>query len=468
MPTQELRLERDPSELLNSGPWPRAFALDGSGADSWGGGFALFGHTPRATLRVDAASTAYLSGVGTSCSRPVEDPLVCLEQFRRRQAARMIDEPPGPFAGGLLLVLSYDLKHWIERVPCRARDDQPLPVLECSWYDWALVFDYRARRYQLASAYLDNDQLTRIGREIVDRTRQAGGVTAPAPTRITSNFRRADYVGAVRRALEYIAAGDIYQVNLAQRFATAEHSAAAATAPAALFARLQRLHPMPFAAFIDCDDFAIVSNSPECLVRVTPDTIATFPIKGTRPRGANEVQDAAHAQALRKDPKEAAEHVMIVDLERNDLGRVCQPGSIAVGSFAAVHSYPTVHHLVSQVHGCLRPGTTLPEILRAVFPGGSITGAPKIRAMEIIDELEPVRRGIYTGSIGFVDGRGNGVLNIAIRTALAYGGRFTYHAGGAVVADSDPQREYDETLVKARAFFDACGDGRAIEGGATR
>jgi para-aminobenzoate synthetase component 1 len=261
---------------------------------------------------------------------------------------------------------------------------------------------------------------------------------------------RADYRAAVRRALAYIAAGDVYQVNLAQRFSMLD-----VPPPATVFARLQRQHPMPFAAYVDGGDFVLVSNSPECFLTRRGAQVATFPIKGTRPRGDGAAADAALRAELRTSAKEQAEHVMIVDLERNDLGRVCQTGTVTVPELAAARTFPSVHHLVSEVRGELRPGTTLDQLLRATFPGGSITGAPKIRAMEIIDELEPVARGFYTGAVGFVAASGDLVLNLAIRTGVATADGFTYHAGGGIVADSDPEREYEETLVKSRAFLAA-------------
>jgi len=454
MPTQELRLTTTPATLLAAGDWRRPFVLDGSGCQSWGSGVAVFGHAPRATLRIAASGAAECVVQGVP-KRMSADPLVLLQRFWEENVARRIDDPGGPFAGGLIAALSYDLKHFVERLPDRARDDQSLPVLECGWYDWALLFDHRARAWRLTSSFLNEDELQAVGRTIAEAACRPREAVPFVPLRVSSNFTRPGYVAAVRRALEYIAAGDIYQVNLAQRFAAAlPPSSATATS---LFVELQRRHPMPFGAYLDCDDFVVVSNSPECFLRLMPESIATFPIKGTGPRGDDPDSDAAHAEALRLSPKDAAEHVMIVDLERNDLGRVCEPGSVAVGSFASVQSYPTLHHLVSEVHGRLRRGASLREILRATFPGGSITGAPKIRAMEIIDELEPVRRGFYTGAIGFVDAGGTGMFNIAIRTAIAGAGRLTYHAGGAIVADSDPDAEYEETLLKARAFLEACG-----------
>jgi len=265
-----------------------------------------------------------------------------------------------------------------------------------------------------------------------------------------SDFGKDRYLSAVRAVLDYIAAGDVYQVNLAQRFVVTDPPA-----PAALFATIQRRHPVPFAAYVDGGDFILVSNSPECFLAQRADKLATFPIKGTRRRGHDPFADEQLARELQDNAKERAEHLMIVDVERNDLGRVCRTGSVRVEEFARIQTFPTLHHLVSKVSGQLRPQVTLAEVLRATFPGGSITGAPKIRAMEIIDEIEPVSRSFYTGAIGFIDLDGDAVFNLAIRTAVATRQKLTYHAGGGIVADSVPIREYEETLLKAQPFFAA-------------
>lgn len=454
MPTQELRLARTPTELLACGGWHRPAVFDGGASDSWHSGCALFADAPRATLRVTASGTAHW--VGDGAPRVLhEHPLIALDRFHTEYAARAVDTPPAPFAGGLVAMLSYDLKQWLEELPCTAYDDQQLPIIECAWYDWALLFDYRTHAWRLVSAFLSDDALHAVGRRICDAARRVPPWSVPAIGAVTSNFSRHQFVAAVRRVLEYIAAGDIYQVNLAQRFSA--DIDADSTAPLQLYARLQQRHPMPFAAYVDGGDFTVVSNSPECFLDMAADRVATWPIKGTRPRATDNARDVALAQTLRTDPKECAEHVMIVDLERNDLGRICAAGSVAVGTFAAVQSFPTLHHLVSEIHGRPRTRTRFADVVRATFPGGSITGAPKIRAMEIIDELEPVQRGLYSGAIGFLAADGSGLFNIPIRTAIARAGRLTYHAGGAIVADSDPDAEYDETLLKARAFFDACG-----------
>lgn len=258
---------------------------------------------------------------------------------------------------------------------------------------------------------------------------------------------------AIQRA---IGDGDIYQANLSRRI-VADSSAQ----PAALYRRLRRAQPVPHGAFLDCGGFQLLSNSPETFLIRDGDRILTRPIKGTRPRGSDSAGDERLRNELVADPKENAEHLMIVDLERNDLGRIARTGSVAVTRFAQVESFATVHHLVSEVSAELRPGVDLAGILRATFPGGSITGAPKIRAMELLAEVEENRRGPYCGAIGFFNGSRHLELSIAIRTAVTCDGRALYSTGGGIVADSDCEREWEETEVKAAAFRAALesGDG---------
>ncbi|MFP6664099.1 MAG: anthranilate synthase component I family protein [Deltaproteobacteria bacterium] len=262
----------------------------------------------------------------------------------------------------------------------------------------------------------------------------------------------APYCAAVKRALEYIAAGDIYQLNLAGRLVGETEQSHATT-----YLRLRQAQPVPFGVYFDAGDFKLLSNSPERFLRVHGDAITTEPIKGTRRRDADTDRDHGLAQELRMDPKERAENVMIVDLERNDLGRICARGSVHVPSLLRVESWSTLHHLVSTVSGRLRPDTTLDAILRATFPGGSITGAPKIRASQIIAELEDQAREIYTGSFFAFTGPRDFDSSILIRTAIARGTRLSYHAGCGIVADSDPGREYAELWLKARPFLSALG-----------
>jgi para-aminobenzoate synthetase component 1 len=316
----------------------------------------------------------------------------------------------------------YDLRHQVERLPHQAVDDLGLP--DC-WVGF-----YRGER----------------------RAEQRALEPPSSVSEPSWSFSREGYEAAVARSLQYIAAGDCYQVNLSRRF-----SAGFSGDPWSLFRRLQESSPAPFSAYLDCGDHQVLSSSPELFLRIHDGQVETRPIKGTRPRAADPEDDRALAEELLSSPKDRAELLMIVDLERNDLGRVCRYGSVYVPGLYRLESYANVHHLLATVRGQLRDGIGALECLRACFPGGSITGAPKIRAMEIIDELEPVTRGVYTGAIGWVDGRGNAEWNIAIRTMVVKDGRVYLHAGGGIVADSDPTAEYEETLAKASGMLRALG-----------
>jgi len=267
---------------------------------------------------------------------------------------------------------------------------------------------------------------------------------------LKSNFTRQRYIRAVKKALHYIAEGDIYQINLSQRFSTpvVHH-------PLDIYEKMRSINPAPMGGFFNFDDLQIMSNSPERFMRIHDGIVETCPIKGTIARGGDLDEDREMIQKLKNNPKEKAEHVMIVDLERNDLGKVCKFGSVQVREFETIKTYSTLHHMVSRIEGEVKGNLDIVEIIEALFPGGSITGAPKVRAMEIIDELEPTARGIYTGAIGYIDFDGNADFNIPIRTAVIHDGFIHYQSGGGIVADSDPEKEYDETLLKAKVFFNA-------------
>ena len=268
---------------------------------------------------------------------------------------------------------------------------------------------------------------------------------------LRSSFTHEGYLHAVNRVREYILAGDIFQTNLSQRF-----EAPLEELPWDLYRRLRSQNAAPFAAYLDFPEALILSASPERFLRVTPDRhVETRPIKGTRPRGVGPEHDAALGQALTESAKDRSENLMIVDLIRNDLSRVCSPGTVRVQELFALEHFATVHHLVSTVVGQLRAGTDALDLLRAAFPGGSITGAPKLRAMEIIAELEPSARGVYCGAIGYLGLSGALDTSIPIRTAVVRDGRVYLSAGGGIVADSDAEQEYRETLDKARGMIDA-------------
>ena len=403
------------------------------------------------------------------------DPLAALAQAWP-EGVTMEPRPPVPFASGLAGYLAYELKDWIERYPRKAAREIDLPDLSLGFYDvvWAWnrvtgeawcvstglpesdagIREERARERLLAQwRLLEPAQVGAAPHtpSTAPPTRSTGHTRADRPS-VTSNFTRDDYLRMVERALEHIAAGDIYQVNLAQRFRVEP-----APPLPDLYRSLRVASPAPFLAYLSLGDGGIASSSPERFFRIEGDRIETWPIKGTRPRGATPAEDLELQAALRASAKDRAENVMIVDLERNDLGRICEIGSIRVPALFEVSSHSNVHHLVSRVEGRIRPGVTPVEIIRALFPGGSITGAPKIRAVEIIDDLEPVRRGVYTGAVGYWDVSGDCDWNIAIRTIVAAGGAASFHAGGGIVADSAPGAEYEETLVKARGMMRALG-----------
>jgi len=354
----------------------------------------------------------------------------------------------------------YDLRYQLERLPHLAHDDLQLPDCWVALYDRVQVFGCSGvqalGRPGGSTVPFDGFISTQSG------CGEPQPVYAPTPTpeHPTSEYRgsvvqsisRLQYEINVRKVLDYIAAGDCYQVNLSQRF-----SAPLPCSPWELYERLRAVSPAPYAAYLDCGDHQVLSSSPELFLSASGGCVETRPIKGTRPRGRTPEDDRAIAAELLKSEKDRAELLMIVDLERNDLGRVCEFGSIHVPALYTLESFANVHHLVATVRGKLRAGTSPLECLRAAFPGGSITGAPKIRAMEIIEELEPFRRGVYTGAIGWVDGAGNAEWNIAIRTILVRGGSAYFHVGGGIVADSDPASEYEETLTKAAGMLRALG-----------
>ncbi len=350
----------------------------------------------------------------------------------------------------------YDLAPRLERLPRRQTRDSRLPDIRLALYDTAVIVDARTGTAELWAWDLTGEGLSaahkrcRDWRESIERTVRSSRPTRIRPSAmgpLISSFDRESYLTATRRVLDYIAAGDVFQVNLSQRF-----TARGNPDPLELYLRLKVVSPAPFSAFLQWDDLAVVSASPESFYQTRGDQVVTRPIKGTRPRGREPAEDARLAVELRNSSKDCAELTMIVDLERNDLGRVCQYGSVVVLDPLKVESFAQVHHLVATVEGRIRSGAGPVDVVRAVFPGGSITGAPKIRAMEIIDELERNRRSLYTGAIGYFSRGGTSAFNIAIRTILVEGDRASFQVGGGIVADSDPEAEYEETLVKGRGM----------------
>jgi para-aminobenzoate synthetase component I len=351
--------------------------------------------------------------------------------------------------------LSYDLGRQIEALPALAEDDLGLPPLALGRYDAWLEFDHERRAVELRGEG-SGDLLARALRAAppVPPHRELAGWESSLP--------RGRYERAVERAIEYIRAGDVFQVNLSHRLASDWHGD-----PFALYGRLRETSAAPFMALVRLGGADIVSASPERFLAVRGDRIETRPIKGTRPRGSDPESDEALAAELASSAKDRAENVMIVDLARNDLGRVARYGSVVVDDLWGLERHPGVHHLVSTVTARLRPGTGPADVIRATFPPGSVTGAPKVRALEIIDELEPVRRGPYCGAIGWIDPAGDLELSVAIRTFVAAGDRLHLHVGGAVTADSDPAEEWRETMHKASRLLAAAGGRLASDRAAT-
>lgn len=384
----------------------------------------------------------------------VSGALVRLDSLLERAHAAPAELAPNlPFYGGAIGWLSYDLGRQFERIDGRASDDLDAPDICLAWYDAALVFDHRNDAVWLVAL---GDERGRRAMEAL-ATGLAAPPTAtssPAPRAMArSNLSRRDYVARVESVREGIARGEYYQLNLVQRFDCEQPES-----PAGTYLKLREINAAPFSAFLALDGWTVMSSSPERFLEVGPaGELRTCPIKGTRARGVTDDEDAARRAELLASPKERAELLMIVDLLRNDLGRVCEPGSVGVARLNSVETYATVHHLVGEVHGQLRTGISRSQLLRAVFPGGSITGAPKVSAMRAIDHLEPHRRGIAMGSIGYFSAHGRADLNIAIRTIVCRNHRAYISVGAGIVWDSVPELEYEETLTKARALFEALG-----------
>ena len=355
-----------------------------------------------------------------------------------------------PFSGGALGYAAYELKNAIERLPQTARDDLGLPETFVFWPKNILIHDRAARRLDaLVIRYGDEpDEPFELPGAAEERSDVAFR-TGP----LESNFSHDAYLSAVDRIREYIRNGDVYQVNLSQRFKCPFEGD-----PFQLWESLYGLNPAPFYAFINAGDHQVLSTSMERFLLRRGSAIETRPIKGTRPRGKTPEEDESSRAELVDSPKDAAELSMIVDLLRNDLGKISQARSVRVAEHKRLEAYQNVYHLVSIVRGSLRPDVTCGQILRATFPGGSITGCPKIRSMEIIDELEPHVRHVYTGAIGYFGWHENLDLSIAIRTALVHDGTCYLSVGGGVVYDSEPEAEYQETLDKGQTFFQVIGE----------
>ncbi len=416
------------------------------------------------TLRADGTLERVSAAADAQPSRESPpsgvDPRVCGSDFLAELDAwwqtlrQPRDEPRWPFRGGWALLLGYELAAQVEPVLRLPRAQGSVPVAQALRCPAGVLRDH-ATGDCIAVAEAGHEAL--LERIAADFARAGSQPELPewsAPASLQEDPPER-FLEGVRRVLDYLAAGDVFQVNLSRGW---QARVDARVDPAALHRRLREANPAPFSALYASEGWAIASASPERLVSVRGDVVETRPIAGTRPRLAGE-DDALRTRELAGHPKERAEHVMLIDLERNDLGRVCTPGSVEVDELMTIESYAHVHHIVSNVRGRLRGGATPGDVLRAVFPGGTITGCPKVRCMQVIAELEGVGRGAYTGALGWLNRDGDMDLNILIRSAEVEGEVVRFRAGGGIVADSDPQRELEETRAKARGMLRALGVG---------
>jgi para-aminobenzoate synthetase component 1 len=431
-------------EPLAGRPW--AVYLDSGRPLTRAGRYDILASDPYIILTTRGPVTEIRTG-GDVLLSP-EDPFFLLREQLGEPASPI---PDLPFCGGAIGWFAYDLGRRIERLPSLAKDAEQLPEMAVGIYDWALILDHDAERAWLAGQGRDSRT-----RERWDALVSMFRAPRPAPARslfqvrgaLCSNMTRGDYGRAFKRISSYLLEGDCYQVNLAHRF-----SARASGDPFCGYKALRQLNPAPFSAYLTTPFAQVLSSSPERFLSVREGQVETKPIKGTRPRGRTAEADATLQRELAVSAKDRAENLMIVDLLRNDLGRVCKPGSVRVAGLFDVESCATVHHLVSTVIGRLAPGEDAVSLFRACFPGGSVTGAPKIRAMEIIEELEPHRRGIYCGAIGYLGFDGAMDTNIAIRTLVYSSGTARFSAGGGIVHDSREEDEYREIFDKAAALL---------------
>ena len=443
------KLDLDPARILEAFKNERScFFLDSSLSSNSLGRYSFLGIDPFYVLETKN-----------------RDPLPRLREILSRYTISIPGENI-PFLGGAVGYLAYDLGFSLEK-KLKDKPKAAISIPDCSFgfYNSAIIIDhfkkllyifsagFPERNYLLAKSLCEFNfkKILRILRR-ADSLKAQGETIAPKtnPRELQSNFTKEGYIRAVKRAKEYIRKGDIYQVNLSQEF-----NARTDFSGYQIYNRLRKISPACFSAYLDCGDYQILSSSPENFLRVEANIVTTRPMKGTRARSANKSNDARLRKQLLASAKDKAELMMIVDLERNDLGRVCNYDSIGVSALRQMEEYSTVFQTTATIYGKLHKNRDRIDLIRACFPGGSITGCPKIRAMEIIEELEPSRRSIYTGSLGYLSFSGSADLNILIRTILKREDKVYFSVGAGIVADSKPFNEYQETLVKARALMEA-------------
>ncbi len=453
-------------KLRGEGP---SFLLESAEQGGRLGRYSFLGFRPRAELRWSDGKLSEWNGEGAaSGSEPVAvndaaDPYTAVAAYLAGFELAELEGLP-PFAGGAVGLFGYDLVRTVETKLGEPNPDTiGLPDLALLVTDHLLCFDHQRHELTaIANAYSDDEggieasygraaeAIAGLHEQLKQPVPEAEGAAAVEPPTFESNQTREEFEAKVARIVEYVHAGDAFQVVPSQRF-----SADAPCEAFSIYRGLRTVNPSPYMYFLDFGDFEIAGASPEPLVTVNGDRVETRPIAGTYPRGADEEEDRRNAEALLEDPKERAEHVMLVDLGRNDLGRVCEYGSISVDELMVVETYSHVLHIVSRVSGTLRDGIGAMDVLRSLLPAGTLSGAPKVRAMEIIDELEPHKRGSYGGAIGYLSYAGDLDTAIHIRTVVVKDGKIHVQAGGGTVADAKPDYEYEESVNKAKAVFRA-------------
>ncbi len=446
-------------EKFSDEPW--AVFLDSNQPNAIHGRYDIISARPKVTItsknnknNIDSY-TGSLSVPGDPFSI-VREYLPCDQQGRKKSSNK--NELKLPFVGGAIGYFSYDLGRSIEKLPSISEDDLNLPDMKIGIYSWAIIVDHKKKKTILVGDK-SNLRMRRTWDDLVKYILDSSaGISKhdefKVLSEVQSNMTKASYAAAFNKIKTYIREGDCYQVNLAQRFnANVQGDAWQA------YCLLRRINPSPFSAYLNYADYQILSNSPERFLSVRDDVVQTKPIKGTRPRSQVTHEDDALLQELVNSKKDQAENVMIVDLLRNDISKNCALGSVKVPKLFDIESYPNVHHMVSTITGRLRDHRSAMDLLRGCFPGGSITGAPKLRSMEIIEELEPHRRGIYCGAIGYISNDGNMDSNIAIRTILHKNQQMYFYAGGGIVYDSKVHAEYQETFDKAAAMMKVINQG---------
>lgn len=408
------------------------------------GRYSIIAWSPRMTF----SAKGHLSELRTEKStlKAVGNPLTIFEPIYKETLRPISGDLP--FYGGWIGYLAYDLGRQLERLPCETVDDIGLADMQLGFYDFAVIFDHLKEESWLVSAH----EATDVYDELIHRLEALKAPQIhlePVKTEpvFDSNFEKQAYLEALTTLRNYIRSGDIYQANLTQRFHTKMQQS-----PIHAYYKLRQVNPAPFAAFMPLEEGALLSSSPERFISLRKGKLETRPIKGTRPRGETPEADEVLKQALLESEKDQSELLMIVDLERNDLSKVAKVGTVAVPELMVLESYPTVHHLVATVQATLKEGLSAIDVIRHTFPGGSITGAPKIRAMEVIETLEPTQRSVYTGSIGYLCVSGDMDLNIVIRTIIVKGEEAYFQAGGGITWDSVEEDEYEESLQKAKAI----------------